>query len=54
MRAICVQPSLDQRGITKNGKLNAVLDIGIPELGQLMFYPPNDVSAGHQRILFFG
>jgi tRNA 2-thiouridine synthesizing protein C len=47
------RPSLNQRGITKNKKLNAVLDIGIPELGQLLFYPPNGVSASHQRIIFF-
>ena len=46
------QPSLQQRGITKNRKLNAVLDIGIPELGQLLFYPPNGVSANHQRVIF--
>jgi sulfur relay (sulfurtransferase) complex TusBCD TusD component (DsrE family) len=48
------QPSLNQRGIIKNKKLNAVLDIGIQELGQLLFYPPNGVSASHQRIIFFG
>jgi hypothetical protein len=47
------QPSLHQRGISKNKKLNAVLDIGIPELGQLLFYPPNGVSANHQRVIFF-
>lgn len=47
------QPSLSQRGITKNRKLNAVLDIGIPELGQLLFYLPNGVSACHQRVIFF-
>ncbi|OPY32758.1 MAG: DsrE/DsrF-like family protein [Methanoregula sp. PtaU1.Bin006] len=47
------QPSFSQRGLMKNKKLNAVLDIGIPELGQLLFYPPNGVSAGHQRIFFF-
>ena len=47
------QPSLNLRGISKNRKLNAVLDIGIPELGQLLFYPPNGVSANHQRVIFF-
>ncbi|MDO9550232.1 MAG: DsrE family protein [Methanoregula sp.] len=47
------QPSLTLRGISKNRKLNAVLDIGIPELGQLLFYPPNGVSANHQRVIFF-
>ncbi|RPI35470.1 MAG: sulfur oxidase [Methanoregulaceae archaeon] len=47
------QPSLNQRGIMKNRKLNAVLDIGIPELGQLLFFPPNGVSANHQRVIIF-
>ena len=47
------QPSLNRRGITKNKKLNAVLDIGSQELGQLLFYPPNGVSANHQRVIFF-
>jgi len=47
------QPSLAQRGGTKNKKLNAVLDIGIPELGQLLFFSPNGVSASHQRVIFF-
>lgn len=47
------QPSLNLRGISKNRKLNAVLDIGIPELGQLLFFPPNGVSANHQRVIFF-
>ena len=47
------QPSLNRRGITKNRKLNAVLDIGSHELGQLLFYPPNGVSANHQRVIFF-
>lgn len=47
------QPSLILRGFSKNRKLNAVLDIGIPELGQLLFYPPNGVSANHQRVIFF-
>jgi len=46
-------PSLHQRGITKNRKLNAVLDISIPDLGQLLFFPPNGVSASHQRIIIF-
>ena len=46
-------PSLSQRGIAKNKKLNAVLDIGPHELGQLLFYPPNGISANHQRVIFF-
>jgi tRNA 2-thiouridine synthesizing protein C len=47
------QPSLQRRGITKNKKLTAVLDIGVTELGRLLFNPPDDVQANHQRILFF-
>ncbi|MDD1691422.1 MAG: sulfur oxidase, partial [Methanoregula sp.] len=47
------QPSLHQRGLTKNVKMNAVLDIGMAELGQLLFYPPKGLQAGHQRVIFF-
>jgi len=46
-------PSLHQRGIAKNPKMTAVLDIGVPELGQLLFSPHEETQAGHQRILFF-
>ena len=47
------QPSLHRRGITKNRKMTAVLDIGVPELGQLLFTPPAGVQASHQRVIFF-
>jgi tRNA 2-thiouridine synthesizing protein C len=47
------QPSLQQRGIAKNKKMTAVLDIGVAELGQLFFNPPQGIQANHQRILFF-
>jgi tRNA 2-thiouridine synthesizing protein C len=47
------QPSLHRRSMSKNPKLNAVLDIGMAELGQLLFYPPKGVQAGHQRVIFF-
>jgi len=47
------QPSLQLRGIAKNRKMNAVLDIGIPEMGQLLFFLPGGVTASHQRVLFF-
>jgi len=47
------QPSLHQRGIAKNVKMNGVLDIGMTELGQLLFYPPKDHQAGHQRVIIF-
>jgi len=47
------QPSLQRRGIVKNKKITAVLDIGVAELGQLFFNPTQGVQANHQRILFF-
>jgi tRNA 2-thiouridine synthesizing protein C len=46
-------PSLQRRGSVKNKKMTAVLDIGVAELGQLFFNPPQGVQANHQRILFF-
>jgi len=46
-------PSMTKRGIQKNRKLNAIIDIGIPELVQLLFYSPTGISANHQRIFFF-
>ena len=46
-------PSLQKRGIVKNPKLTGVLNIGIPELGNLLFYSPNGVAASHQRVFFF-
>ncbi len=53
LQLFAFHPSLHQRDLTKNPKLNAVLDIGIPELGQLLFYLPKGVQAGHQRVIFF-
>jgi tRNA 2-thiouridine synthesizing protein C len=46
-------PSLQRRGISKNKNLNAVLDIGFPGLGKILFYPPGNVVAEHQRVLIF-
>jgi tRNA 2-thiouridine synthesizing protein C len=46
-------PSFQKRGITKEKSLNAVLDIGYPGLGKIFFYPPGNVLAEHQRVLFF-
>ena len=46
-------PSLQKRGVTKNIRLNGVLDISISEFGNLLFYSPNGVAANHHRILFF-
>jgi tRNA 2-thiouridine synthesizing protein C len=46
-------PSLQKRGIAKDKSLNAVLDIGYPGLGKILFYPPGNVAAEHQRLLIF-
>lgn len=46
-------PSLQKRGVSKNKDLNAVLDIGYPGLGKILFYPPGNVQAEHQRVLIF-
>lgn len=53
LRFFAFRPSLHERGLTKNPKLNAIMDIGIQEPGQLIFSPPKGVEAGHRRILFF-
>ena len=48
-----LMPSLQRRGLSKNKNLNAVLDIGFPGLGKILFYPPGNVQADHQRVLVF-
>jgi tRNA 2-thiouridine synthesizing protein C len=53
LQLYCFTPSLQKRGITKNPKMIGVLDIGIPEFGNLLFYSPSGNAAGHQRVLFF-
>ena len=53
LQFFCYSPSLSKRGITKNPKLIGVLDFGISELGNLLFYSPNGVAANHQRVIFF-
>jgi len=45
--------SFQKRGVAKNKDLNAVLDIGFPGLGKILFYPPGNVNADHQRVLIF-
>lgn len=47
------QPSLHERALTKNPKMNAVLDIGMAELGQLLFSPPKGIQSGHRRVINF-
>ncbi|MDD4138116.1 MAG: DsrE family protein [Methanoregula sp.] len=48
-----LMPSLQTRGLAKNKNLNAVLDIGFPVIGKILFYPPGHVQAEHQRVLVF-
>jgi tRNA 2-thiouridine synthesizing protein C len=47
------QPSLHQRGLVKNKKFNAVLDINNHDLGKLLFESPQGVRCRYQRLLFF-
>jgi tRNA 2-thiouridine synthesizing protein C len=46
-------PALQRRGVAKNKKLTAVLDIGMQELGQVFFSAPAGALSEHQRVLFF-
>jgi tRNA 2-thiouridine synthesizing protein C len=46
-------PSLQKRGIARDKSLNAVLELGYPGLGKILFYPPGNVQAEHQRVLVF-
>jgi len=46
-------PSFQKRGISKDKSLNAVLELGYPGLGKILFYPPGNVQAEHQRVLVF-
>ena len=47
------QPSLLMRGIAKSEGVASVLDIGMKELGEILFETPKGVRADRQRILFF-
>jgi tRNA 2-thiouridine synthesizing protein C len=46
-------PSFQKRGISKDKSLNAVLELGYPGFGKILFYPPGNVQAEHQRVLIF-
>jgi len=46
-------PSFQKRGASKDKSLNAVLELGYPGLGKILFYPPANVHAEHQRVLIF-
>jgi tRNA 2-thiouridine synthesizing protein C len=45
--------SLHKRGIQKNRKLNAVLEIGPEDFGKIMFEPPAGITGSCQRVLIF-
>jgi len=51
LHLFALTPSLQKRGAVKNPELKAVLEIGYPGLGKLMFYLPGNVQAEHQRVL---
>jgi tRNA 2-thiouridine synthesizing protein C len=53
LHLFALTPSFQKRGAYKNKNLNAVLDIGFPGLGKILFYPPANVQAEHQRVLIF-
>jgi tRNA 2-thiouridine synthesizing protein C len=47
------QPSLHRRNLARSPLMNAVLEIGKPELGRLLFHSPFSNQANHRRLLFF-
>jgi len=51
LRMFALTPSIQKRGAEKNPALKAVLEIGYPGLGKLLFYLPGNVQAEHQRVL---
>ncbi|MGA2162299.1 MAG: DsrE family protein [Methanoregula sp.] len=53
LHLFALTPSFQKRGVTKNKNLNAVMDIGYPGLGKILFYLPGNVQADHQRVLIF-
>jgi tRNA 2-thiouridine synthesizing protein C len=53
LHLFALTPSFQKRGAYKNKNLNAVLDIGFPGLGKILFYPPANVHAEHQRVFIF-
>jgi len=47
------QPSFLARGITRGEGLPSVLDIGMKELGEILFETPKGIRADRQRVIFF-
>ena len=53
LHLFALTPSFQIRGTAKNKKLKAVLEIGYPGLGKILFYLPGNVQAEYQRVLIF-
>ncbi|HUK92619.1 MAG TPA: DsrE family protein [Methanomicrobiales archaeon] len=53
LQLFAFQPSFYRRGIVKNSRLASVFEIGMKELGEVLFDPQKGVRPRHQRILFF-
>ncbi len=51
LHMFALSSSFQRRGVTKNADLKAVLEIGFPGLGKILFYQPGNVQARHQRVL---
>ena len=53
LHLFALSPSFQKRGVTRNKNLKAVLEIGYPGLGKILFYLPGNVLMDHQRVLIF-
>jgi tRNA 2-thiouridine synthesizing protein C len=53
LHLFALSPSFQKRGVTRNKNLKAVLEIGFPGLGKILFYLPGNVLMDHQRVLIF-
>ena len=53
LHLFALTPSFQRRGTEKNKNLKAVLEIGFPGLGKILFYLPGNVQAENQRLLVF-
>jgi tRNA 2-thiouridine synthesizing protein C len=52
LQLFAYQPSLQRRNLTRNRKLNSVFEIGVHEMGQVLF-TGSGTSAEHERVIFF-
>lgn len=46
------RPSMTSRGIVKDTAFNAVLEIEMNDLGNILMSPPHQIPVAHQRVLF--